>query len=518
MAKKIRFPLKMNNVDIRTIEELQENFDIEAVLGYYTSGKLITWLRDRYYNEEADTIEALSADDEQFSIKLAKVLGVEIEDDEELDIEEVKLRREKLEMLSRYISDRTILDNVDIVAVDQDDLYDILDSDTDKVYLFKETFIVPVGRENITYIGINGAKVKLIGILNFDKYDIFRSYGDLESFSFEKRGIKFINIDFSEDNSTEFMYIIAQAYLDGDGVEKNIELFENWEKKILDRCKKAAENGNSEDQYRLGYCYDHYYDNGVLDDEERTSNKIEWYSKAANSGNTKAQFSLGWYHYLIKSNYDEAIHWFKECAMENVSEAMYYLGEIYWHHLEDEEEAIEWFRQAANVEGDSYEKGAACNYLGDFYKDKDYAQALMWYKKASELSNDQAQYNLGNCYYYGNGVKQNYEEAVKWYTLAATNYHVDAQCRLGDCYLYAKGVKQDFYEAEKWYKKCADEFNSEKAYIGLADCYSMKNSPIRDVTKALEWAEKAEKSGINFNNDSRTREIVSRIFWALNNG
>ena len=55
MAKKIRFPLNMNGTDVRTIEELREYFDLESVLGYFANGKLVTWLKDRYYDNESIT-------------------------------------------------------------------------------------------------------------------------------------------------------------------------------------------------------------------------------------------------------------------------------------------------------------------------------------------------------------------------------------------------------------------------------------------------------------------------------
>ena len=49
MARKIRFPLKMKNgAEVRTLDELKENFDLESVLGYFADGKLSTWLADRY--------------------------------------------------------------------------------------------------------------------------------------------------------------------------------------------------------------------------------------------------------------------------------------------------------------------------------------------------------------------------------------------------------------------------------------------------------------------------------------
>ena len=54
MARKIRFPLKMtNSTEVRTIEELRANFDLTAVLGYYADGKLVDWLRDRYFENES---------------------------------------------------------------------------------------------------------------------------------------------------------------------------------------------------------------------------------------------------------------------------------------------------------------------------------------------------------------------------------------------------------------------------------------------------------------------------------
>ncbi len=78
MARKIRFPLKMTNgTEVRTIEELRAYFDLTAVLGYYADGKLVTWLRDRYLDSEADKIEALVKDSKSFQNDLCAALGVE---------------------------------------------------------------------------------------------------------------------------------------------------------------------------------------------------------------------------------------------------------------------------------------------------------------------------------------------------------------------------------------------------------------------------------------------------------
>ena len=282
------------------------------------------------------------------------------------------------------------------------------------------------------------------------------------------------------------MCIIAQAYLDGDGVEKNGELFKIWQKKILDRCKKAAVNGNSEDQYRLGYCYDFYYDNDILDDNERTANMKEWYSKAANSGNTKAQFRLGEYNYNIKRNFDEAVYWYKKCANENVSEAMYYLGEIYWLHLEDGEEAIEWFRKAASL---GY--SVACRHLGDFYKngeyvDKDYSQALMWYKKAAELDDSDAKISLGDYYLNEWGNEKDVDKAIEWYEKA---YDSDKYKKLIKIFSDGINISPDIKKAvgylEKWAKWCEDTSYSGPIYA-LGYCYYIGYGVSMDKEKASD--------------------------------
>ena len=63
MAKIIKFPLKMKNgAEVRSLEELQENFDFETVLGYFADGRLKTWLVNRYYDEKVEEVGALSAD------------------------------------------------------------------------------------------------------------------------------------------------------------------------------------------------------------------------------------------------------------------------------------------------------------------------------------------------------------------------------------------------------------------------------------------------------------------------
>lgn len=154
MARVIRFPLKMKNgAEVRTLEELKENFDLESVLGYFTDGKLRTWLADRYYDDKANEISILSADMPDLKVKLCEILEVEYQaDTDETDLELIQQRNEKLKILGAVAVDKDILNNIDLVAMNQDELYDILDEGTDKVYLYGEKFEISFGKKNISYI------------------------------------------------------------------------------------------------------------------------------------------------------------------------------------------------------------------------------------------------------------------------------------------------------------------------------------------------------------------------------
>lgn len=80
MAKKVKFALEMaDGEQVRNIDALKEHFDLEKVVGYYLDGRLLNWLKDRYYIEEAAKVAELSKDDPQLHNKLCYIFGVESE-------------------------------------------------------------------------------------------------------------------------------------------------------------------------------------------------------------------------------------------------------------------------------------------------------------------------------------------------------------------------------------------------------------------------------------------------------
>ena len=136
MAKKIRFPLEMENgVEVRDLEELKDNFSLARVIGYINDGKLVTWLQDRYENELAEEVEKIDIEAEDTAKKICELFDVEYDEAAEEEVEKAEERKRKLELLKKFPDCMEYAKYVDSVAFDQDDLYDLLDEDVNEIYL-----------------------------------------------------------------------------------------------------------------------------------------------------------------------------------------------------------------------------------------------------------------------------------------------------------------------------------------------------------------------------------------------
>ena len=144
MARKIKFALKMkDDVEVRNLQELKDNFDLNQVMGYLADGKLETWLADRYYDELADNVSMLDMRAPDLREKLCRIFGVEYEAEDALSMEEIEERNRKIEKLRQFTEDEEIIKNVDSVAFSQEELADILDDGKTTVYLCGEDFVIP---------------------------------------------------------------------------------------------------------------------------------------------------------------------------------------------------------------------------------------------------------------------------------------------------------------------------------------------------------------------------------------
>lgn len=76
VVRNIKFPLKMQNgAEVRSLEELRENADIESIMKYYSNGKLKKWCKAFGMNEIAEEIPEIN---KEYVRKILNTLGVEI--------------------------------------------------------------------------------------------------------------------------------------------------------------------------------------------------------------------------------------------------------------------------------------------------------------------------------------------------------------------------------------------------------------------------------------------------------
>lgn len=500
MARKIRFPLKMTNgMEVRTIDELRTNFDLTAVLGYYADDKLVTWLKHRFYENEAKEIEALDKNSKNFQFDLCKALGVEMSfDSDEADgtfaEEFIKRRNEKRRILRDITDDEKILISVDSAAFNQDDLYEIYDNGEKEIYLCQGEFEIPLNITDVTYIGVDNPAIKLRSgnMTYYDKNNIkFINCGlDTEVSSKKNNERSTDEFDNSEDleslenrakqGNAKAQFCLAERYYNGDGVEQDYLTACMW-------YTRAAEKGDPDAQNMLGICY--RYGKGVV---QNCDTAVKWFLKSAEQGSFRAKNNLGNCYYNghgVQQDHIKAVRYYKESADAGYALAQYNLGKYYLTSIcgvtqrmngrinrlfgisttDDNSSANRdcdaemWFTKAADQGNVPAMMELAELYLGRSLGEPNVLKAIDYLTKASEQGKTEAMVKLAEIYMDGEFVNRNEVKAVEFLTKAAEKNNSYAQFKLGEIYSGGFGkIAKDKNSSEEWYRKSAKQGN-EKA-------------------------------------------------------
>lgn len=189
--------------------------------------------------------------------------------------------------------------------------------------------------------------------------------------------------------------------------------------------------------------------------------------QAAEQGNAEAQFGLGYYYMTgqgVAQDYKQAVEWYRKSAGQGYAAAQNNLGICYMEGLgvpQDYTLAVEWFRKAAVQGYDEAQFNLGACYYNGHGVEQNLMQAVEWWRKAAEQGYALAQYNLGACYSRGLGVTQDYKQAVEWYRKSAEQDNAYGQYNLGNCYANGWGVTQDYKQAVEWYRKAAEQGHAQ---------------------------------------------------------
>lgn len=321
MAKRIiRFPLKMKNgAEVRTIEELRENFDIDSVLDYFTNGKLAIWLRDRYYDDLSKAVLQLSVDSENIGAELCSILGVDYHEPSRT-ISDIKTDQEKLRRYRELLGDETYASKISQMAIDQCDLEELVAKGIKEIYLFKGEFTVDLSKTDITYIGIDNVTVKAMNmnfenIFDIDNFknifiiwddksdDAIRSLLDaLRVNSHNKSAVIWIGVSdnnassVSSSLSKDIVKTLISMSEDADGIYKFGKLMKNCNPEAsTELFKKAAGSGSRKAMYAVAQSYEYGIGTAINLEEA-----VKWYGQAYHA---KHSLALGEIKRLSEINY-----------------------------------------------------------------------------------------------------------------------------------------------------------------------------------------------------------------------
>lgn len=242
-------------------------------------------------------------------------------------------------------------------------------------------------------------------------------------------------------------------YNQKDGIQIKIEK-KNIPYEFSEELVKLAEDGNAEAQYYLYHCY--YNGQGVEKNRERA---LLLLNESANQGYADAQLDMGLYA-MSKCSYDKAFEWFMKAANQDNAKAQQNVGYCYEKGVgvqKNDKEAFRWTKKAA-------EQGLADAqwFLGDCYKEGigveiNYDEAHRWYTKSAEQGLPQAQFQLYKSYLLGVGVQQDLNTAIKWLIKAAEQGNAPARYNLAVHYYNGQGLPQEKNKAIRILKELAKE-------------------------------------------------------------
>lgn len=279
-------------------------------------------------------------------------------------------------------------------------------------------------------------------------------------------------------------YEMAKMFRDGTGTKKSAVQAEEHFQDAFSGFQVLEEQSHDDKlQYRLGQML--YQGIGTERDEEEAvrywQQAAAWLEKAANEGNTSAQYVLAKLYLegcLGEKDVEKAGKLFQKAAEQGNGFAAYRLGRLY---LEGEEipkdmvAAVRWLTEAAEQELPSAQYTLGCLYLKGEEIPKDMGKAVAWLRKAALQGNEYAQYRLGSLYLLGEDVPQDLEEAIRWLELSADQGNQYAQYALGKLFLYGQpGMLRDKEKAVLFLEASAAQGNIYARFL-LENLDSFRN-------------------------------------------
>ncbi|MBN6065385.1 sel1 repeat family protein [Aggregatibacter actinomycetemcomitans] len=253
------------------------------------------------------------------------------------------------------------------------------------------------------------------------------------------------------ENGTKKLIVESKTYTqDSNG---NMHLISHWTESKFQELKKLAESGNSKAQGTLGYMY--LKGEFVHVDHSKAE---YWLKKSADSGElaqrSESQFNLG-FLYEEKGDLEKAIKWYLLAAENNFINAQINLGILY----EEKgliSEAKKWYKRASELND-----GDAKYYLALLLYEEtpnNIEETLSLLKSSLNTASNKAkvEYSLSWLYLNDKSVK-NIDLGLQHLESSANHGEVESEFLLGEIYEKGELLPKDLSKSQYWYKKAAGQ-------------------------------------------------------------
>ena len=265
--------------------------------------------------------------------------------------------------------------------------------------------------------------------------------------------------------------------------------------KAIEWFRKAADGGDAKAQTNLGMLYIY----GDVEVEDGNALALKYFEMAAEQGDGAAFRYIGDMHDPRVAGgaeplgTGEAMKWYRKSAKLGHAPAMYELAAIH-ESVYQVKEAKTWLLMAAD-HGHAF----SMSRLADAYQDgsefwgiaKNPDAALKWRRLAAVGGDTDSQFMLGTAY--ENGSDKDLAQAAYWYRKSAEQDNSDAAFSLAKLFHDGRGIGQNSSRAAYWYWRAALQWNAP-AQFRLAESLREGNGVERDAVGALMWFEIAIKT------------------------
>lgn len=167
----------MKGYNVRTLDELKENFSIDNIVEYYLDGKLLVWLEQRFYKEEADNIKLIGIGEksspEEIIESLIKTFSVEVTAEEIKNSVKSFKRIKRISDLQKFLQGgNQRISNFDNVVFSQEEFESLIQNNNSHsvVYLYGDCFELKNVPFDMMIEGINNPILRISGIKELNLY------------------------------------------------------------------------------------------------------------------------------------------------------------------------------------------------------------------------------------------------------------------------------------------------------------------------------------------------------------